>query len=54
LVLSRQEVAAVLAAVREPRLRSVLAFIYHTGTRVVEAVRVEVRDLKDLSKQSWF
>jgi alpha-N-arabinofuranosidase len=32
LVLSRQEVAAVLAAVREPRLRSVLAFIYHTGT----------------------
>jgi hypothetical protein len=30
LVLSRQEVAAVLAAMREPRLRSVLAFIYHT------------------------
>lgn len=24
-----------------------LAFIYHTGTRGVEAVRVEVRDLKD-------
>jgi site-specific recombinase XerD len=47
LVLTRQEVAAVLGAVREPRLRSVLAFIYHTGLRVGEAVRVEVRDLKD-------
>jgi site-specific recombinase XerD len=34
LVLTRQEVAAVLGAVREPRLRSVLAFIYHTGTRL--------------------
>jgi integrase/recombinase XerD len=47
LVLSRQQVAAVLAAVREPRLRSVLALIYHAGLRVGEAVRIEVRDLKD-------
>jgi integrase/recombinase XerD len=47
LVLGREQVAAVLGAVREPRLRMVLAFIYHTGLRVGEAVRVEVRDLKD-------
>jgi integrase/recombinase XerD len=51
-VLSRQEVAAVLGAVREPRLRSVLALIYHTGMRVGEAVRVEVRDLKETRTQS--
>jgi len=37
----------VLAAVRQPRLRMVLTFIYHTGLRVGEAVRVEVRDLQD-------
>jgi site-specific recombinase XerD len=47
LVLTREQVAAVLGAVREPRLKMVLAFIYHTGLRVGEAVRVEVRDLKD-------
>jgi integrase/recombinase XerD len=51
-VLSRQEVAAVLKAVREPRLRSVLALIYHTGMRVGEAVRVQVRDLKETHSQS--
>lgn len=51
-VLSRQEVAAVLAAVREPRLRSVLALIYHTGMRVGEAVRVQVRDLKETHSQN--
>jgi integrase len=37
----------VLAAVRQPRLKMVLTFIYHTGLRVGEAVRVEVRDLQD-------
>jgi integrase/recombinase XerD len=47
LVLTREQVAAVLKAVHEPRLYSILAFIYHTGLRVGEAVRVEVRDLKD-------
>ena len=47
LVLNRQQVAAVLAAVRLPRLKMVLTFIYHTGLRVGEAVRVEVRDLQD-------
>ena len=44
-VLSRQEVAAVLGAVREPRQRVCLELIYHCGLRVGEAVRVEVRDL---------
>ena len=44
-VLSRPEVAAVLGAVREPRLRVCLELIYHCGLRVGEAVRVEVRDL---------
>jgi site-specific recombinase XerD len=51
LVLTREQVAAVLGAVREPRLRSVLALIYHTGLRVGEAVRVEVRDLQDTHGQ---
>jgi len=44
-VLSRQEVAAVLHAVREPRLRVCLELIYHCGLRVGEAVRLQVRDL---------
>ena len=52
LVLGREQVAAVLGAVREPRLRMVLAFIYHTGLRVGEAVRVEVRDLRDTHTDS--
>ena len=43
-VLSREEVAAVLRAVREPRLGVCLELIYHCGLRVGEAVRVEVRD----------
>ena len=47
LVLSREEVATLLGAVREPRYRTLLTFIYHTGLRVGEAVRVEVRDLRD-------
>lgn len=47
LVLAREEVAAVLGTVREARLRVILQLIYHTGLRVGEAVRVEVRDLLD-------
>jgi site-specific recombinase XerD len=47
IVLSRQEVAAVLGAVREPRLRACLELIYHCGLRVSEAVRVQVRDLHE-------
>lgn len=44
-VLARGEVQALLQAVTEPRFRTVLALMYHSGLRVGEAVRVEVRDL---------
>jgi len=47
IVLSRQEVAAVLGSIREPRFAAALRLIYHSGLRVGEAVRVEVRDLHD-------
>lgn len=47
LVLTREQVAALLGAVREPRYRAVLALIYHTGLRVGEAVRIELRDLRE-------
>jgi integrase len=50
-VLSRQEVAAVLGAVREPRIGACLELIYHCGLRVGEAVRVEVRDLHESRSQ---
>jgi site-specific recombinase XerD len=46
-VLSRQEVAAVLGAVREARFRACLRLIYHCGLRVGEAVRIQVRDLHE-------
>jgi site-specific recombinase XerD len=46
-VLSRQEVASVLAAVRKERFRACLQLIYHCGLRVGEAVAVQVRDLHD-------
>lgn len=45
LVLSRQEVAAVLRAVRQPRFVVCLRLIYHCGLRVSEAVRLQVRDI---------
>jgi site-specific recombinase XerD len=41
-VLSRAEVARVLASVRAWRFRTCLRLIYHCGLRVGEAVRVEV------------
>jgi len=47
LVLSREEVATLLGAVQQPRYRTALRLIYHTGLRVGEAVRIEVRDLRD-------
>ncbi len=47
LVLSREEVAQLFAAVQLPRYRAVLTLIYHTGLRVGEAVRVERRDFRD-------
>ncbi len=47
LVLSREEVATLLQAVQLPRYRAILGLIYHTGLRVGEAVRIELRDLRD-------
>jgi integrase len=47
LVLSREQVAALLAAVQRPRYRAVLGLIYHTGLRGGEAVRIQLRDLRD-------
>jgi integrase/recombinase XerD len=47
LVLSREQVATLLRAVQLPRYRAVLGLIYHTGLRVGEAVRIELRDLRD-------
>ena len=47
LVLPREQVAALLAAVRQPRYRTALTLIYHTGLRVGEAVRIQLRDLRD-------
>jgi integrase len=46
-VLSRQEVATLLGAVQQPRYRTALSLIYHTGLRVGEAVRIQVRDLRE-------
>ena len=47
LVLTREQVAALLGALREPRYRAALTLIYHTGLRVGEAVRIELRDLRE-------
>ena len=47
LVLPREQVATLLGAVREPRYRIALTLIYHTGLRVGEAVRIQLRDLRD-------
>jgi integrase/recombinase XerD len=47
LVLSREQVAALLRAVTLPRYRAILGLIYHTGLRVGEAVRIERRDFRD-------
>ena len=47
LVLTREQVATLLGAVREARYRTILTLIYHTGLRVGEAVRIELRDLRE-------
>ena len=49
LVLARSEVQRVLAVLREPRFRTCLRLIYHTGLRVGEAVRLKVTDLDGAS-----
>jgi site-specific recombinase XerD len=47
LVLTREQVATLLKAVQLPRYRTALGLIYHTGRRVGEAVRIELRDLRE-------
>ena len=47
LVLTREPVALLLKAVQLPRYRTILGLIYHTGLRVGEAVRIELRDLRE-------
>ncbi|HXJ76845.1 MAG TPA: tyrosine-type recombinase/integrase [Candidatus Dormibacteraeota bacterium] len=47
LVLAREQVATLLKAVQLPRYRTLLGLIYHTGLRVGEAVRIELRDLRE-------
>jgi len=44
-VLTREEVGRVLAAVRCDRFRTVLGLIYACGLRIQEALRLEVRDV---------
>jgi site-specific recombinase XerD len=46
-VLTREQVATLLKAVQLPRYRAALGLIYHTGLRVGEAVRIELRDLRE-------
>jgi integrase len=45
MVLSREEVAKLLASVRCDRFRTILRLIYHTGLRIREACRLQVRDI---------
>jgi integrase/recombinase XerD len=45
-VLTRQEVARLLASVRLDRYRTLLRLIYHTGLRIREACRLEVAHLR--------
>ncbi len=46
LVLSRQEVQRVLAAVREPRFAVCLRLMYYCGLRVGEAVSLGIKDIR--------
>lgn len=47
MVLTRAEVARLFAAVHELRYRTLLRLIYACGLRVGEAVKLEVRDLRE-------
>lgn len=47
LVLTREEVARLFAAVQEPRFRTLFRLIYACGLRIGEAVTLEVRDLRE-------
>lgn len=45
-VLTREEVARLLAVVHEPRFRTILRLIYACGLRIREATTLEVTDIK--------
>ena len=45
-VLTREEVARLLASLRMDRYRTLLRLIYHTGLRIREACRLEVAHLR--------
>lgn len=45
-VLTREQIAALFAVVREPRFRTILRLIYACGLRVGEAVALEIDDIK--------
>ena len=45
-VLTREEVARLFEAIREPRFLTVFRLIYACGLRIGEAVQLEVRDLR--------
>jgi site-specific recombinase XerD len=44
-VLTRQEVAAWIGAIREARFSTFAALVYHTGLRMNEALQIQVADL---------
>jgi integrase/recombinase XerD len=46
MVLAREEVACLLGCVRCDRFRTILRLIYHTGLRIREACRLEIKDLR--------
>ena len=46
-VLTREEVARFFGVLREPRFKTVFRLIYACGLRIGEAVRLEVRDLRE-------
>src|SRR5690606_36951783 len=50
-VLTRTEVAGLLAAVREERFRTLLGLIYACGLRVSEAVNLQVNDIEDAGQR---
>lgn len=50
IVLSRMEVASVLANVSKPRYRAMLMFTYASGLRVSESVKVRPRDIDEDKK----
>jgi len=45
-VLTREQVRALLSGVKEPRFRTLFTLIYGCGLRVGEAVKIEVRDIQ--------